>query len=600
MSSTAADWDMTAYFAGVDADGHRAFGAALDADIEQLARALREAPPLARASVARWTGLLVALEAVGARAGHLTSYYGCLGAADATDEAVRAATAAHAARVARADILVAGAREALGRAPDDAFAALLSAPALAGAGFHLERLRDEARYAMDEPRESLAADLGVTGFSAWSRLYDRIAGTLELELALPGRAPTRHPVSQARTLMEDADPAVRRAAFAGSARAWSGVGETVAACLNAIAGTRLLLYARRGIDDVLAPALRDAALERATLETMLDVVRARQPLARQFLRLKARLLGVERLGVCDIMAPPPGEDDGRIAWDDGLARVRAVFARAYPALAALAGQAVAERWIDHSPRPGKRPGAFCSTSPVLRTSRVFLTYAGAMGDVQTLAHELGHAFHGSVLRDLRPWAARYPMTLAETASTFAENLLTHAALADPATSDALRLRLLDQRLQDAEAFLLNIPMRFDFETALYARRAQGELGVAELQALMLAAQQQTYGDALDPAQLDPWFWASKQHFYFTTISFYNFPYTFGYLFSAGLFARFLEQGEAFLPRYEALLRRTGSASAETLAREALGVDLREPGFWHASIDLVERDLERFAALVERG
>ena len=153
--------------------------------------------------------------------------------------------------------------------------------------------------------------------------------------------------------------------------------------------------------------------------------------------------------------------------------------------------------------------------------------------------------------------------------------------------------MLDGRLQDAAAFLLNIPMRFEFECRLYEERAAGELGPKRLCALMCEAQRSWYGDALAEDELDPWFWASKLHFYITGLSFYNFPYTFGYLFSLGIFARAKREGPDFLPTYESLLRDTGSATAEEVARRHLGVDLEAPDFWNESVDLIEADLRAY-------
>ena len=224
-----------------------------------------------------------------------------------------------------------------------------------------------------------------------------------------------------------------------------------------------------------------------------------------------------------------------------------------------------------------------------------MTYDGALGDVSTLAHELGHAWHSWLMRDMRPWARTYPMTLAETASTFAEQILLDSVLADGASSAGEKQAVLDSRLQAAAAFLLNIPVRFDFESAVYEERANQELGSERLCELMLQAQREWYGDALAEDELDPWFWASKLHFYITGLSFYNFPYTFGYLFSLGIFARAKREGDSFLPRYEALLRDTGSAPAEAVARDHLSVDLEESHFWNESVDLIEKDLEAYLA-----
>jgi oligoendopeptidase F len=301
---------------------------------------------------------------------------------------------------------------------------------------------------------------------------------------------------------------------------------------------------------------------------------------------------VARLGFQDLEAPLPLGPQPRLSFEEGRGRVLRAFAARYPALEAVAARAFEERWIDWSPRPGKRPGGFCSTSPVLGASRIFMTFGGAPGDVSTLAHELGHAFHGFLLRDARSFARRYPMTLAETASTFAEQILNDAALEAPGAERAVRLDVLDRRLRDGAAFLLNLPMRFAFERRLYDERAEGELSASRLCELMLDAQRAWYGDALDPGALDPWFWASKLHFYIAGTTFYNFPYTFGFLLSIGLFERFRAEGPAFLPRYEELLRQAGRDSAPALARRHLGVDLEQAAFWHASIDAVEADLAR--------
>ena len=228
-----------------------------------------------------------------------------------------------------------------------------------------------------------------------------------------------------------------------------------------------------------------------------------------------------------------------------------------------------------------------------------MTYNNTLGDVQTLAHELGHAFHNWVMRDLRPMARSYSMTLAETASTFAETLFTDSLLADPATTDIDRAKILDTRLEGAQSFLLNIPMRFIFEKQFYEERANGEVSVSRLKEIMLDAQRQTYGDVLDSEQLDPYFWATKLHFYITGVSFYNFPYSFGYLFSLGVYKRGQEVGEGFHEQYENLLRLTGSDTAENVAKRSLSVDLESKDFWQGSIDIVAEDLAQFEAVTAK-
>jgi len=586
-------WDLTPFFASFDGEEYRAFRARLAEELDEQLATLRAIGGVTRERLDAWAALLVRVEAATARSAHLASYLGCLSASDSRDEAVsRELASAGAARAEQEKVYVL-VREALRDADDDLFADLCADERLRSAAYFLTRVRERARWSMSASEESLAADLDPTGLSAWGRLYSRLSGKLEFALELRSQ-PVRHlPVSMTRTLLEDPDPAVRSAAFSGANAAWARSSDTVAACLNAIAGTRLALYARRGVADFLEPALFDAAISRATLDALLDAVRARGDLARSYLRRKARLLGRERLGWSDLLAPLPRSAPDRVPFESARIRIQSAFDAFHAPLGALARKAFERRWIDWESRAGKQPGGFCSGSSLLDESRIFLTFNGSPGDASTLAHELGHAFHGEVMSGVRPWARRSPMTLAETASTFGEQVLIDAALSASNGSDSSRLAILDGRLQDAAVFLLNIPTRFSFEKAVYEERADGELSVSRLCELMLRAQREWYGDALDSSDLDPWFWASKLHFYITTTSFYNFPYTFGYLFSLGLFARAKHEGSQFMPRYEALLRSTGSGSAEAIARDALGVDLTRPDFWHASLDLVESTLSEF-------
>ena len=207
-----------------------------------------------------------------------------------------------------------------------------------------------------------------------------------------------------------------------------------------------------------------------------------------------------------------------------------------------------------------------------REERIYMTFGGTMHDVSTLAHETGHGWHSHLLGGRRPCARDYPMTLAETASTFAELVLAHGLRSAPDLLPARRAFLLDQAIGQAPAYLLNIPVRFAFESRFYQERRAGAVSVSRIKELMCAAQREVYGPTLEAGGEDPWFWASKQHFFITELSFYNFPYTFGFLLSQALFAEFLRIGPGFLARYEEFLRLTGSASCEEAVRQSLGRD----------------------------
>lgn len=591
----AADWDMSSYFAAHGDADYVAFRDGIATELADLRRALPGLGAIEIASFERWEDWLVRFEAMAARNRHLGSYLGCMAAADARDAAVQADVAWQAALRADIEKALVGLRTALRDADEGAVQQLLERERLAPVAFFLRLARERALFSMAAAEEGLAADLGVDGIGAWGRLYDQLSGSLEFTMEYPDGRTETLPVSRARSLMGDADGEVRERAFRAANAAWESRAESCAAALNAIAGTRLTLYERRGIDHFLDPACLDNHLTRRTLSTMIDVARERAEVARTILRERARRMGKEQLSWADLEAPLPGAPTARISYQGAAERIVDAFERFYPELGAFAAEAVAKRWIDYQPRPGKRPGGFCSSSPLLHESRIFMTFDGAIGDVSTLAHELGHAWHSRVMAEMRPWARGYPMTLAETASTFAEQLLIDRILSDEDADPAEKAAVLDGRLSDATQFILNTTMRFTFESAFYEERAAGEVSVARLCELMREHQRAWYGDTIAEEALDPWFWASKLHFYISGLSFYNFPYTFGFLFSQGIFARAREEGAAFLPRYEALLRDTASASAEEVAHRHLGVDLEAPEFWNASIDLVATDLEKFVA-----
>ena len=594
------NWDLGSYFPRFDGPEMGDFQAALAADLEALLARAGDLPALGPGNAGAWESVLLDVEELSRRLSHLGSYLGCLTAADAADEAYRKAEAGFARTAAEAEKLEVELQRGLKEAADADLEALAARPALEGCGFHLRRLRDEARRTMSPAEERLAADLGVDGIHAWGRLYDTLSGQLQFDMRWPDGRGERLPMAQRRSLMSHPDRAVRRAAFEGGNAAWEAVQDVTAAALNAIAGTRLTLNRRRGVDHFLDIALFQARITRRSLEALFEAIYDRAELARRVFRFKARAMGAPGVAWYDLEAPlPAAGPEHSLSWEEGRARVQEAFAAAYPALGEFTARMYERRWIEWEPRPGKRPGAFCTGSLLTMEPRVYMTYNGRLGDVLTLAHEAGHAFHHHVLRHSRPVLHHYPMTLAESASTFGEMILSEGVLADPAVSDEDKLRVLDMETAHAAVYLMDIPVRFEFEKAFHEERLEEEVEVSRLRGLMSQTQRRLFGDALEEGGEDPLFWASKLHFYITGLTFYNFPYTFGFLLSRGLFARFREEGAAFLPRYEEFLRRAGSDTAENVARESIGADLESRGFWLQAIDTLREPIERLEELWSR-
>lgn len=593
-------WDLTSYFPQFNGSEMLRFKEAIRADVAALQTTAANLPALNSDSAPAWEDILLRNEDLSRRMSHLGSYIGCLAAADARneeyqkEEAELTRTRAELAKL-RVELL-----RAFKAAEDQTFVAFCARPALAGAQNYLTRLREEARRAMTAEKEILATDLGIDGIQAWGRLYDTMSAKLEFDMIYPDGRRGRLPMSQRRSLMDHPDRRVRHAAFDGGNAAWQTVEDAAAAALNAIAGTRLTLNRHRGVDHFLDIALFQAAIGRKTLDALFEALMANLAIPRRILQLKAKSIGRQGVAWFDLGAPLDLPDQEKLSWDKAQSTVAASFSRAYPALGRFFNdQVIGKNWIDWEPRAGKRPGGFCSSSMLSKESRIFMTFNESLSDMLTLAHESGHAFHGAIMREVRPYARGYPMTLAETASTFGENVLMSGILDDPAVSDSEKARILDIEVGHGAVYLLDIPVRYEFEKSFYEERAKGPLSVSRLKELMVATQRRVIGEVLEPGGEDPYFWASKLHFYITGITFYNFPYTFGYLLSRGLYAMFKVEGDAFLPKYEEFLRRAGSDTAENVVRQTVGRDIEKAEFWSEAIRSLEEPLGQLQRLLPR-
>lgn len=487
----------------------------------------------------------------------------------------------------------------MARLPVDALVAR-DAGAAPEHAFALRKSSASAVHQMGEAEEGLAADLRLTGSVAWARLHRDVTARLSAAVSRPDGTTEMLPMSVVRGLAHDPDPTVRRAAHQGEIEAWEGAAVPLAAALNGAIGERVLLNRRRGWDDALEPALFTNNIDRVTLDAMNEAVVASLPDFRRFLRAKARLVdpspagaGSGGLAWWDLFAPVAAGDGTAptFDWQQAVEHVRHAFATFSPTLAGLVERATTDRWIDAEPRDGKSGGAFCL--PVRAgESRVMLNYDGSFDSVQTLAHELGHAYHNSNLAERTPMQRQTPMALAETASIFCETIVVTSGLA--AATDAERLVLLNTDLQGATQVVVDIHSRFLFEAELCRRRSTRTVSVDELNELMLESQRSAYGDGLDDSTLHPYMWAVKGH-YFTP--FYNWPYTFGLLFGIGLYARYVEDPGRFRSGYDDLLASTGMGDAADLGAR-FGIDVRSTDFWADSLAVLRGRIEDFIALAD--
>lgn len=461
--------------------------------------------------------------------------------------------------------------------------------------FYLREKKQEADHLLSEAEEVLLAKLRNTGSAAFSTLQGDLTANLMIEVDhLPSRQTL--PLAAVRNLAYHSDPKVRRAAYYSEQEAYAQVEEASAAALNAIKGEVITVAEMKGWGDPLEETLQDSRMTRATLDALLAVIEEYLPSFRRYLRRKAELLGyTDGLPFYELFAPM-GKVGRTYTYEEAIASIVSTFRAFSPRLADYVQMAYDKEWLDVEPRAGKRGGAFCSNLPVIGESRILSNFNGSFSNLTTLAHELGHGYHGHNLAAESILNTVYPMPIAETASIFNETIVVNAVLRDASATE--KIAILESNIQDANQVITDIYSRFLFEREVFARRKSRTLSVQEFKDIMTTAQKTAYGEGLDPSVLHPYMWVNKPHYYRAGLSYYNFPYAFGLLFAKGLYARYLTLGEAFLPLYDKLLNATGRQDLKELTA-SVGIDIEDPAFFRSSLELIRGEIEEFLQLTEK-
>ena len=461
--------------------------------------------------------------------------------------------------------------------------------------FFVRKASATAQHQMSEIEEDLAATLSLAGSNAWAKLHGSVTSRLMVDVEFPDGRDERKPMSAVRGLAQDADPKLRESAYRAELASWETVEVPLAAAMNGLKGWGNIINARRGWKDSLEPVLHANNTDRETVEAMQAACAESFPDFRRYLKAKARILGKKELPWWDMFGPL-GDKGASRSWSfsESADFVIEQFGTFSKSMADLAKRSIDERWVDAEPREGKRDGAFCMGTRH-DESRVLMNFEPSFNSLQTLAHELGHAYHNVTLSGRTPLQSSTPMALAETASNFAQTIVFNAAL--DAASGAEKLSLLEESLQDSCQVVVDIHSRFLFEKGVFEGREKRDLSVEEMKELMLDSQRATYGDGLDNSALHPYMWAVKPHYYGAT--YYNWPYTFGLLFALGLYARFRQEPGTFPAVYDELLSSTGMFSAADLAGR-FGMDVRSVDFWRSSLDICRQQIDEFADLAERS
>ncbi len=456
--------------------------------------------------------------------------------------------------------------------------------------FMLSKIKDSSKYLLSGRGEEIMARMRLSGGSAWSDLQGYLTSTVPVSY----NGSTTN-LSTIRNLAYDADPAVRKAAYEAEIACYDRIKDAVAFALNSIKLETISDCKLRGYESPLMRTLKHSDMEKATLDAMLGAMDEYLPKFWQYLKSKGKALGHENgLPWYDLFAPM-GASSTKFTTEEARDYLIKQFSTFDGELTDMVAEAFGNAWIDFFPRDGKSGGAVCAGADCLGESRILTNYDGQLGDVVTLAHELGHAFHNLCIRDHKPLNKNYSMPVAETASTFNECVVMAAAIAS-AASDEERLALIEPQLQDATQIICDIYSRFRFEAMVFENREEQFMNADTLCDFMRTAQKQSYGDGLDENCLHPYMWVCKGHYYGPT--FYNFPYAFGGLFARGLYAQYLAEGESFVPKYKKLLYTTTVASVEDTAKVA-DIDLTDKNFWRAALQTIADQIDLFCQIVEK-
>ncbi len=458
--------------------------------------------------------------------------------------------------------------------------------------FYFNEIKESVSHNLGDEAEDVFARMNMSGGRAWGELTSHLTSCLEVEY--DGGVTTLPAI---RGLAESDDPAVRRKAYEAEIASYAKVKEAIAFSLNSIKAQVNTEAELRGYEDALAVTLAQSRMKKETLDAMFEAMREYMPKFRTYLKHKAKLLGHENgMPWYDILAPMGKSGGKTFTVEEAHAYLVEHFQSFAPDLAQMVDRAFKEEWIDFYSRPGKRGGAFCSNLPFLKQSRILTNFSGSFGSVVTLAHELGHAYHGMMIEDHRPLNTGYTMPVAETASNFNELIIVNDAIAKSEGEE--KIALIESQLQDCTQIIVDIYSRFLFEDEVIRRRKNTFMFSKDLEQIMINAQKEAFGDALDPDFMHPYMWCCKSHYYSAGLSYYNFPYAFGGLFSRGLYAKYLEEGEAFLPKYRALLKATTVSSVEDVALIA-GIDLTDPEFWRRSLDIIVEKIDEFIEVTSK-
>ena len=457
--------------------------------------------------------------------------------------------------------------------------------------YHLNKVQLESKFLLREDLEELLEKMTLLASDSWEQLQEIVTSNIEIDFQNK-----KLTLSEIRNLAYNKDQKIRKDAFEAEIKALKSVEEYVALALTNIKRQVNMVNSLRGYETIFEPTLINNRMSSKTLELLINSIENHRNYFSLYLKKKSNYLGHSNgLPFYDLFAPI-GEVTKKYSFEEAKKIILEAFYNFSNNLGDFAKKAFEKNWIDISPRKGKVGGGFCDNLPQINQSRILVNFTGTLSDVLTLAHELGHGFHGEMISRNTPLNWDYPLPLAETASIFCEAIVNEYLTSTVKNNNEL-LNILENELQDNTQVIIDILSRYYFESKLFDE-ANKPLNVEDINLWMKESQKKAYLDGLDKDVLHPYMWLIKSHYYDAEYNFYNFPYAFGLLFGKALFTKYKENPTQFTSDYEIFLQFTPKDSIEEVSKK-IGIDLNSEIFWNNSFRIIKENITRVINLIDK-
>ncbi|MCP3739369.1 M3 family oligoendopeptidase [Rossellomorea sp. BNER] len=588
------NWNLSSLYAGeAESQKLKEIMSQINIDIEQLNEKINRFDlPIERSNIPVLVNLFQSIQYVISGSLEVDDYLICVYSEDVKNESVSNLLTESSKIKANLASLVVELDQLLERIPEEVWSSLLENDEVKTYQFYLEERKLHMKNKLPAEMEIMINDLSVNGFSGWEDHYALLMSKLEIPVETDKVLSIGQALNQA---MFSNDRSIRQKTARSIMKVSEKHADAFASILNHITGFRLDIYKKRGWNNLLKESLEQNRMNEQSLRALVSTVKDHKDVIKTFIQRKSQVSKMDHLGWYDIMAPS-FTTNIKISYEEAAEIVITQFHRFSEKLGLFAEKAFNEGWIEAEDRTDKMHGAFCASMPLAKVSRIFLTFSGSYQDVVTLAHELGHAYHNYILHEEPAFSQQKGTSVAETASTFTENLVLDAAIARAKNGDE-KLSLLEMKISNGLKYIGVVPSMFEFELKLYEARKNGLLTAEDMTKLMQEIQTDLYGDTL--TEINPYNWMTISHFYSTEQAFYNIPYTIGFLFSNGIYALAKKQGQQFTERYDELLRNSGRMTVEQLAERYLNQDITEKSFWEASIQPTMDAINEYLMITEK-